>query len=145
MRPLVRLFAVLAVVVLLTGCGGDNSLVPVEGTVTMAGKPLTAGSVSYRPSTERGNDSLHHPTGRIETDGRYRLYVGERAGAAAGWYKVVVFANEPTPDDPQAVHPGLPKTLIDRRYNRPETTPLAVEVTRQADVSVYEFELEPAR
>ena len=137
--------AVLAACLLLAGCGAGEPLIPVEGTVTLAGKPLTEGSVSYRPSQDRGNESLHHPTGRIEADGSYRLYVGQRNGAPPGWYKVVVFANEPTPDDPDAVHPGFPQTLIDRRYNRPETTPLTVEVAGDTDQSTYQFDLEPAR
>ncbi len=127
------------------GCDrGGETLVPVEGKVTIAGEPLTAGAVSFRPDRNAGNSSLHHPTGPIDAEGNYRLFVGQRAGAPPGSYQVVVFANEPAEDEQGAVHPGMPKTLIDRRYNAPETTPLSAKVQLDAETQ-FDFDLEPAR
>ncbi len=130
----------------LGGCDrGGEVLVPVQGNITLRRGPITEGAVSFRPDGEKGNHSLHHPTGHVDAQGNYRLYTRSREGAPPGWYKVVVFVNEPTPDDPAAVHPGMPKTIIHRRYNQPETTPLSVEVKPDADPAAYNFTLDPAR
>lgn len=124
------------------GCrDAGEPLVPVAGRVTLRGKPATEGSISFRPDVNKANASLHHPTGRIESDGTYRLYIRERAGAPAGWYKVVVFVNEPIVDERGRAHPGMPQSLIDRRYNRPSDTPLAVEVKADAPPGSYDFDL----
>ena len=125
------------------GCRSDGELlVPVEGTVTLNGTPLSDGAVSFRAAP--GNPTLHQPTGPIDSDGRYRLFVGRREGVPPGEYKVVVFANEPMVHDPSNVHPQMPKTLIDRRYNAPETTPLSVEVSADLERATFDFDLDPA-
>lgn len=129
----------------LVGCRrGGELLIPVQGRVTLQGKPLAAGAISFRPDVQQANGSLHQPTGRIDADGKYRLFVGRREGAPPGHYKVVVFANEPTEENSQHVHPGMPKSLIDRRYNAPQTTPLAAEVKPGAASASFDFDLEPA-
>jgi hypothetical protein len=141
MRPLGW---VLGMVALVAGCRqAGEPLVPVAGRVTLKGKPVSEGSISFRPDANKENISLHHPTGRIERDGTYRLYIREREGAPAGWYKVVVFVNEPIVDQQGRTHPGMPKTLIDRRYNHPDATPLAVEVKPDAAPGSYDFEVKP--
>jgi hypothetical protein len=130
---------------LACGCQpAGEPLVPVAGRVTLRGKPVTEGSISFRPDTNKANASLHHPTGRIEPDGTYRLYIREREGAPAGWYQVVVFVNEPVVDERGRTHPGMPKSLIDRRYNRPSDTPLAAEVSPDAPAGSYDFDLKPS-
>jgi hypothetical protein len=129
---------------LACGCQpADEPLVPVAGRVTIKGKPVAEGSISFRPDTNKANASLHHPTGRIQPDGTYRLYIREREGAPAGWYKVVVFVNEPIVDERGRTHPGMPKSRIDRRYNRPNDTPLAAEVKLDAPAGSYDFDLKP--
>ena len=129
---------------MLIGCGSSEVFIPVEGRITLDGVPLANGAISFRPDATGGNASLHQPTGAIEADGTYQLFVGRRAGAPPGSYKVVVFANEPTVHDPRSVHPGMPKTLIDRRYNAPQTTPLSAEITPQMQSASFDFDLEPA-
>jgi len=129
---------------LACGCQpAGEPLVPVAGRITLRGKPVSEGSISFRPDANLANASLHHPTGRIEPDGSYRLYIREREGAPAGWYKVIVFVNEPIVDEQGRAHPGMPKSLIDRRYNRPGDTPLAVEVKPEAPQGSYDFDLKP--
>jgi hypothetical protein len=129
---------------LACGCRpADEPLVPVAGRITLGGKPVSEGSISFRPDTAKENKSLHHPTGSIDAQGRYRLYIREREGAPAGWYKVIVFVNEPIADERGRVHPGMPKSLIDSRYNRPNDTPLAVEVKLGAAPGSYDFDVEP--
>src|SRR5262245_48110528 len=97
-RALAGLLLALALVAagaVLPGCGGPaEEFFPVTGQVTLDGKPLKVGSVSFRPDAARGNASLHHPTGEIDDQGRYTLVTVGRKGAPPGWYKVLVFADE---------------------------------------------------
>ena len=134
-----------SVLICICGCyQAGELLIPVEGQVTLAGKPLEDGSISFRPDASKGNMSLHHPTGAINSQGSYRLFVGRRAGVPPGHYKVVIFASEPTNYESGSVHPGMPKSLINRRYNAPQTTPLTVEVAPDVEGVSLDFDLEPA-
>jgi hypothetical protein len=127
---------------LLAGCGSGISerLYPVSGRVTFDGKALSAGSISFRPDAEKGNETLHHPTSAIDRTGRYELFTAGRPGAPAGAYKVVVFANEDQ-DDAKAVHPGMPKSIIPTHYNDPSTTPISLKVTKDAQGGAYDLQL----
>jgi hypothetical protein len=127
--------------VLVLGCGSSEALVPVAAHVMHGGKPLTTGTVSYRPDAAKGNKSLHHPTGTIDDQGNYRLHTSGSEGAPPGWYKVVVFANEKQ-DDAKKAHPGMPKSIIPARYNEDKTTPLSVEVKADAAAGSYDLKLE---
>jgi hypothetical protein len=123
---------------LLLGCGVPvTDLVPVSGKVTLEGRPLVHGTVSYRP----GEISLPEATGSLDGEGRYRLYTGGEPGAPAGEYKVVVFAyDQPTQG---AGNAGLPKSVISERYHQGETTPLTREVRKAAPQGAYDLELTP--
>ena len=104
--PLHRLLA-LGVLAAACGCSRQGEkLVPVAGKVTVNGKPLAAGAVSFRPDAERGNTSLHHPTGVI-ADGRFELFTLRQRGAPPGWYKVLVLADENQKGG--AIHPAMPR------------------------------------
>lgn len=115
------------------GCGPPaEKLVPVSGTVTLHGQPWTIGDVGFFPDPARGNPERRAAVGSLAADGTYRLFTAGRAGVPPGWYKAVVWA---TNDPAAAGNPWGPdgklrpiKWLIDPRYTRPETTPLAVEV-----------------
>src|SRR4051812_40534827 len=79
------------VVFVAAGCADGEKLAPVAGKVTVDGKPLTSGSVSFRPDASQGNSSQHQPTGTIDAEGNYELFVPPaKKGAPLGWYKVVV-------------------------------------------------------
>src|SRR4051794_919497 len=74
------------------GCGPPGEkFYPVAGKVTLAGKPLKVGTVSFRPDASRGNTSKHIPTGAIDAAGNYELVTVGKKGAPPGWYKVLVF------------------------------------------------------
>jgi hypothetical protein len=122
----------------LAGCSGSGGevLVPVTGQLTVGDRPLTTGSVSFRPDTSQGNTSQHHPNGAVAADGKFELYVPPaRKGAPPGWYKVVVTAY----DDPQ---PGKPlKSFIDFKYSDEKTTPLKIEVIANPEPGRYDFKL----
>jgi hypothetical protein len=99
--------------------------VPVSGKVTVAGKPLPRGSVSFRADTGRGNTATAEPYGEIQPDGTYTLYTGKKRGAPVGKYVVLVAATEDVdPKNPSAT----PKSLVDPRYADPDKPILQVDV-----------------
>jgi hypothetical protein len=123
-----------------SGCSsvGSERLYPVTGKVMVAGNPLTRGSVSFRPDAARGNTTLHHPTGEIDTEGNYTLYTVGKKGAPPGAYKVVVMADgnpEPAPGKPpQWLHAG--------KYIAESTTDLHKEVLEKPSAGHYDLILE---
>jgi hypothetical protein len=125
--------------VALAGCsGGGEKLTPVSGKVTVNGAPLTTGSVTFHPDSAKGNTSLHIPVGTLDAQGAYQLMTATKQGAAAGWYKVTVTAQEPIdPKNPYAP----PKHLIHPKYSDPSTSGLAVEVIDRAAPGAYDLML----
>lgn len=121
------------------GCSRGEQLLEVRGAVTYAGEPLTTGIVSLR--AKNPEVTLHQPTGVVDQRGEYRIYTNYRPGAPPGEYRVVVFATEPTIDTGK-VSPGMPKSLIPKRYNDAATTPLEFEVQSQPASGAYDLRLE---
>lgn len=123
----------------LSGCSEapKSNLVPVEGRVTLDGKPLASGSVSLRPESKGTWDQ---PTGAI-AEGRYTIYTNGQRGAPPGAYRAVVFATESARTPSGAAHPGMPKSVIPKRYNDPQSTPLEVVVAPTAGTSSYDLEI----
>ena len=95
----------------LAGCGGGRKAVaPVEGLVTVDGKPATSGYVSFDPIGDTG-DALPGKSaiGAIGQDGRYQLSTYKQAdGAIVGNHRVSV---TPVGEDDAAAFRGasLPK------------------------------------
>lgn len=83
----------LVAMVAVTGC---SQRAEVGGTVTLDGRPLTAGVVTFCPATEG-------PSGyaAIGPDGRYAVQVGSRTGLPPGEYVVTVAANVPQAEGAQ--------------------------------------------
>ena len=74
-----------AAIALALGCGHSN-LTPVEGVVTLDGKPLSGTTVSFMPTGE-GRPA----TGQTDADGKFRLTTFTTYdGALPGEYKVVI-------------------------------------------------------
>jgi hypothetical protein len=72
----------------------QQTLVPVSGRVTVDGKPLQSGMVTFFPNHSKGNTYLRGLAGKIK-DGRYELKSYDRnevarKGVPPGWYRVVV-------------------------------------------------------
>jgi hypothetical protein len=126
------------------GCGSEPGelLLPVSGRVTLSGRPLTSGTVSFRPDSARGNASLHHPTGTIDALGGYTLSVVKSPGAPPGWYRVLVFVDANVSSG-SAVHPLMPRWLVPARYLSEKTTPLSVEVVASPPDGHYDLILSP--
>ena len=125
------------------GCGGDRlSTAPVEGKVLYRGEPLEFGSVLFQP--EAGPPA----TGTIGADGSFELSTYSNGdGAVIGKHRVSISCfesqgpNAPPPDPDR--EPGRGKPLVPRKYLRPETSGLTVEVKQ--DNEPFEFKLTDER
>jgi hypothetical protein len=120
----------------LAGCGGLK-LVPVSGKVTLNGKPLSGGGVSFSPDASRGNKARVSCLGRINAQGHYELSTSgvkgsdSGKGAPLGWYKVTLVTTLP----------GSPEISLPGKYLDPDKTPLSVEVVAKPEPGRYDFEL----
>jgi hypothetical protein len=82
-------FSVVALGVLIfTGCGGAYDST-ASGVVTLDGKPIPRGTVSFHPVA--GGPAAY---AMIQEDGSYTIQTGRAGGLPAGDYQVSVTANE---------------------------------------------------
>ena len=94
----------------LAGCGGHEST--VSGTVTLDGRPLERGTVTFHPQAD-GTPGY----GAIDPEGQYTVQTNNRVGLSPGDYVITVVALEPS--EPPSSPMGMPspgKTLAPRRY-----------------------------
>lgn len=120
----------------IAGCGSDlPPTAKVRGTVTIGGKPLESGTITFYPRQGRP------ASGAIQPDGSYQLTTfREGDGAVLGPHKVAIHANRVTGGaTPKSFEeelrgvgsfnaPSKVEWLVPERYSRPETTPLTAEV-----------------
>lgn len=104
------------------GSGGGPTLHPVEGKVSVNGKPLAAASILLHPET---NPSSGAWSG-LASNGAYAV------SAPAGRYKVTVDSN-PVSDEPR------PK--VDAKYADVTKTPLSIEVSPSPASGAYDLVL----
>jgi hypothetical protein len=124
----------------LAGCdsSGVGRIVPVKGQVMLDGKPLTTGSLVFKPDAEKGNQSKFEPASSIGADGRYSLFTKEKEGAPLGWYKVGIVAQEAAnPAEPYAAM----KPLVSPRYNDADSSGVSVEVVASPAAGAYDLKL----
>lgn len=69
----------------LSGCGSGESLIAVSGNVTLDGKPVEGATISF--VTEDGKLTF---SGSSDASGNFSLQTGDKIGAPAGSYKVLV-------------------------------------------------------
>jgi hypothetical protein len=144
-RTRVMVAALLAA--LPTGCSSDGPpLVPVNGRLTLDGKPLAGKTIKFLPEGSTPGQGAGATTNAA---GEYTLLAArpgatrDEPGAPPGTYRVVVVepmfpVDPPVQDanDPNAAPAiGLPappkkKQEIPAAYTKPETTPLRVEVLK---------------
>lgn len=95
----------------LLGCGGSgNPVAPVQGVVTLDGKPVAEMVVTFTPvpgKTESVGD-VNEPgksaTGSTDASGKFNLSTYERGdGALVGEHKVSIFGAGPDPTPPGSV------------------------------------------
>jgi hypothetical protein len=144
---LVRASAPLLLALAAAGCGdgsGVGRTLPVNGTITLDDKPLTAAStvVLFKPDKAKGNLSTFEPTGTVDEQGHYRLVTGGKKGAPPGWYKVCVTATAgPTQGGGGRAHRPAARSLVPSRYGQAATTPVAVEVVEDPPPGAYDLKL----
>lgn len=135
---------------LLPGCGPQYpDCYPVVGKVTVNGKPLTQGTITFYPS--HGRSAL----GKIASDGTYTLTTfNDGDGALPADHVVVIKATEVIgPASPRSFDEELAqarsesreqaaatvKWLVPQKYSRRETTPLKATVEQKRNQ--FDFEI----
>jgi hypothetical protein len=120
-------------------------VVTVSGTVTVDGKPLTVGWITFYPDETKGNTSAHLPFAEIQKDGTYALSTNGNPGAPPGCYKVVVAAtHDVIPIKPRFTSDGKalsPKWLVHEKYTSPATTDLRIEIVERPGAGNYDLRL----
>ena len=100
---------------LAMGCG-RSSLVPAQGKVTFRGYPLNNGLVVLVP--ERGPLAI----GRIQSDGNFVLFTGDKQGAYPGNYRISVssLAQQTNGYSDAYGRFEFPRSAIPERYRDPD-------------------------
>lgn len=101
----------------LAGCGSPHES-SISGKVTIDGKPLATGTVTFHPL---GGGAAAY--GLIRPDGEYAISTGAEKGLAAGEYAVTVVATTP----PAPGH-DFGELLASAQYGTVERTPLRATV-----------------
>lgn len=126
-----------------TGCNRSSApdTVQVRGHVTLAGKPVTAGTVMFEPLEVAEGLPKRPATGALQPDGTYELSsFAAGDGALPGKYKVAIisFTGGPTPEEPNRPE----RWNIPKKYGSTATSGLTQDVPVEADEPlVIDFEL----
>lgn len=142
-----RFFALALLVGLLavTGCGGPHT-VPVEGTVTVNGKPVDGILVEFWPEGSGPRSS-----GETDKEGRFSLKTddGKRKGAVIGKHRVVLrdtgilgdkFLGRAGEDVDMAKGK---KPRVGSKFSDVNTTPLKEDVTSDPKKNVFDLKATP--
>jgi hypothetical protein len=121
---------------LMSGCGKKVVLVPVAGTVTLDGQPLSKGMVTFMPDLAKGNSAQSAPTGTIDK-GNYQLSTLGQLGAPPGWYKVII--EDAFLEDVSSL--PAKKSAIPLKYRNLRTTDLVVEAAADPKPGAYDLKL----
>jgi hypothetical protein len=97
------------------GCGGSGGLAPVEGKVTLNGKPLSGASVMLSQSRPNTPGPF---TGETDAEGRFKLGPLESAGggAAAGEYLVFITTVKQPPGGMEDTPPPTKREIVPAAY-----------------------------
>ena len=119
------------------GCGGKPAY--VSGVVSIDGKPLDQGTISFSPTT-----GGMRAAGKILEDGSYEIRTNRSSGLEVGDYQVAVVSREAIITSPDA--PPTPgKFFVPNRYGRAKTSGLQYTVTKgsnQIDIDLSSEGLE---
>lgn len=112
---------------------------PVAGRITVEGAPLAKGNVVFVPDLKAGTKHMSYPGATIGPDGRYELANGDRPGAPAGTYRVVILATaNPVPERPKD---WVPEWLMNVKYTDAASTDLVATVPNAGSDGAYDFDL----
>jgi hypothetical protein len=117
----------------LVGCGKSGHA-QVSGTVTLDGKPVNKGVVTFHPLNQQGAVA----SGTIDTSGRFTLQVGEEHFVPVGEYEITVLATEPLPETSPGEEPGL-RDLTPAKYKDTSTSGLRKQLTTGTNTVVLEL------
>jgi hypothetical protein len=120
--------AVVPVLVAAAGCGAasiaasDIPAQPVHGTITLGGKPMTAGYLNLTLVTNTEKYGKAQAVAEIKPDGTFEPHqVGDKTGLVPGRWKVAV--------NPTYVRDGKMKRLsVPAKYTNEDTTDLVIDV-----------------
>ena len=127
---------VVLVACVLPGCGGGGvKLAPVEGDVSLDGKPVPGGRLTFIPDAGQANPPSFRVFGNTDRQGHYRVESDHGRGAPVGAYRVVVLSPLPTADMPKDLEPIPPI------YQDENRTPLKVVVSEGAPAHAYDLQL----
>jgi hypothetical protein len=106
-----------------------TTLVPARGQVLWNGTPVTVGAVM----TINDADPFSGAVGAFDSEGRFELMTNGQPGALIGQHKVRV----------ASFGPGVsPPPLVPAQYAYFESTPLTMEVSRDASKNNFLFTIE---
>jgi hypothetical protein len=118
---------ILLVAIVLSGCGKSHSA-SVSGIVTLDGKPLPLGTVSFYP--EHAGAVAY---GSIDKNGHYRVRTGTEEGLAVGDYVVTVVAMTPPREPKYPTENPLGTLITPARYGKREQSNLKYTVAAGAN------------
>lgn len=122
------------------GCNSGTSLIPVDGTITVGGKPAEGATLMFHPADPKDATG----SAVAEVDGTYKVVTGGEPGLVKGKYTVTVTYPDPTKKPTQAqimmgtAEPG--PDLLKGKYSSKATSPLSVEIT-SASSKLQPFDL----
>lgn len=122
----VRPVVLLSAIGLITGCGGKPAT--VSGTVTVAGKTIDQGAITFSPV-----GGGMRASGIIQPDGSYQIRTNRDIGLDVGEYEVAVVSRElifSSPDAPPT--PG--RYLAPKQYGNTKTSGLRFSVEKGPNV-----------
>jgi hypothetical protein len=115
------------VVTLVVGCGHSGlELLPVQGRVTLDGKPLADAGVMFLPQ-----DKGPSANGTTDSEGRFELMTVNSIGATRGIHPVVIAKRKYVPIKPgeEPVPAGVrAEWYSPKKYANPSTSGLTAEV-----------------
>jgi hypothetical protein len=118
----------------LAGCGDRRvgACLPVQGKVTLGGRPLVGGTVSFIPLD--GDVSRPRSEGNVDAQGNYSLKTAGKQGAPAGKYRVILTTSGEDKNQ---------DTLFNPVYSHTEKSPLEKQVAQDAAPGAYDLDLVP--
>ena len=115
---------------LLSGCGGaPYRTVPVKGTVTYQGQPVTSGTITFVPEKPGPAASA-----TIRADGTYALATDGIPGAVPGRYTIMIISMGNTAGVLPEQRNPLPPLRLPEKYSNNRRSGLTAEVLDRDNV-----------
>lgn len=102
-------------IVASTGCGGGPKVVPVEGKVTLKGKPLPAATVMFSQARPEAPGPF---VGETDSNGQFKLGTtgSPGSGAAVGEYMVYITTVKQPPNALEDTPPPTQKEIVPTEF-----------------------------